>query len=79
MMSSTRSNRSIDDRTQYKMTNRFFAYLEREQARLERLIADEGKRLQPDQPAIAGLRKQKRLVELQLAQWRADALLSDAA
>jgi len=55
------------------MSNRFFAYLEREHARLEGLIAAQSKMPHPDVLVIARLKKQKLLVKDQIAQWQADA------
>lgn len=55
------------------MSNRFFAYLEREHARLEALIADENRRPRPDDIVITRLKKQKLMVKDQLDRWRQDA------
>lgn len=55
------------------MSNRFFAYLEREHARLEALIADENRRPRPDDIEITRLKKQKLMVKEQLDRWRQDA------
>jgi hypothetical protein len=54
------------------MSNRFFDYLEREHARLESLIAEHSRRLQPDQIEIARLKKQKLLIKDQMNQWQTD-------
>ena len=54
------------------MSNRFLQYLEREHARLEMLIADESRRLRPDDIEISRLKKQKLLVRDQIAAWRSD-------
>ena len=56
------------------MSNRFFDYLEREHARLERTIADLGRRPLPDTIEIARLKKQKLLVKDQISRWRADMM-----
>lgn len=56
------------------MSNRFFAYLEREHARLERLIAEENRRPRPDDLELARLKKQKLLVRDQIAQWQGETL-----
>lgn len=61
------------------MSNRFLTYLEQEHARLDRLIAEQSGRPWPDEIEITRLKKQKLLVKDQLAQWRADAQLTDAA
>jgi hypothetical protein len=58
------------------MTNRFFDYLEREHARLERAIAEQGRRPLPDDLEIARLKKQKLLIKDQIAQWHADLVTS---
>lgn len=55
------------------MSNRFFAYLEREHARLEALIAAENRRPRPDDIEISRLKKQKLMVRDQLDRWRTDA------
>jgi hypothetical protein len=54
------------------MTNRFFDYLEREHARLERLLAEQYRLLNPDQSVVARLKKQKLAVKDQIAQWHAE-------
>lgn len=56
------------------MSNRFFRYLEREHARLERLIAEEARRIRPNDVEIARLKKQKLLVKDQIVRWRSDCL-----
>lgn len=55
------------------MSNRFFAYLEREHARLEALIAEESRRPRPDYLEITRLKKQKLMVKDQRDRWREDA------
>jgi len=54
------------------MTDRFFSYLQREHARLEGLIAEESRRVRPDEAVLARLKKQKLLVKDQIARWRAE-------
>jgi len=56
------------------MSNRFLEYLEREHARLDRLIADEAKRPRPDDLEIARLKKAKLLVKDQMAAWCSEPL-----
>ena len=54
------------------MSNRFFDYLNREHARLERTIAELSRRPLPDTIEIARLKKQKLLIKDQMSQWQAD-------
>lgn len=61
------------------MSDRFFAYLDREHERLERLIAQEMRRPRPDDMQIRRLKKAKLLVRDQLAQWQAEARPAAAA
>ncbi len=61
------------------MSNRFFDYLEREHARLERLIAEESRRLRPNDIEIRRLKKAKLLVKDQIAQWRTETRPATAA
>ncbi len=61
------------------MSDRLIHYLEREHDRLERLIADQRRRLRPDDIEIARLKKQKLLVRDQIALWQADGLEEAAA
>ncbi|KKC26567.1 hypothetical protein WP12_08220 [Sphingomonas sp. SRS2] len=61
------------------MSNRFFAYLEREHARLETLVAEQLRRPMPDTIEIAKLKKQKLMVKDQIDRWQADARASQTA
>ncbi|RYD89362.1 MAG: DUF465 domain-containing protein [Sphingomonadales bacterium] len=61
------------------MSERFLHYLEREHARLEGLIAEENRRVRPDDIEIARLKKAKLLVKDQIARWQADSLEGAAA
>lgn len=60
------------------MSNRFLEYLERERARLDSLIAALGDDAL-DKCEYTRLQRQRRVVEDQLAQWRADTTLAAAA
>lgn len=61
------------------MSEHFLRYLEREHARLEAAIAEQQRRLWPDDAEIARLKKAKLLVKDQLARWRHEALDDVAA
>ena len=61
------------------MSKPFLHYLEREHARLERLIAEENRRPRPDDIEIARLKKAKLLVKDQMTRWQADSLEGAAA
>ena len=61
------------------MSKPFLHYLEREHARLERLIAEENRRPRPDGIEIARLKKAKLLVKDQMTRWQADSLEGAAA
>lgn len=61
------------------MSEHFLRYLEREHARLERMIAEEIRRPRPDDVEIARLKKQKLVVKDQLAHWHGDTLQGAAA
>lgn len=55
------------------MSDRFFRYLTREHARLERLLEEQRRRPFPDDVEIARLKKAKLMVKDQMARWRADS------
>jgi hypothetical protein len=61
------------------MSEHFLRYLEREHARLEAAIAEQQRRLWPDDAEIARLKKAKLLVKDQLAHWQNEALDNVAA
>ncbi|KQX25063.1 MULTISPECIES: YdcH family protein [unclassified Sphingomonas] len=61
------------------MSENFLRYLEREHARLEAAIAEQQRRLWPDDAEIARLKKAKLLVKDQLARWRNEAFDDVAA
>jgi hypothetical protein len=53
------------------MADRFLTYLRNEQARLEQAIAEVARRC-GDEMEIASLRRQRRIVDDQLARWTED-------
>ena len=55
------------------MSNRFLAYLEREHSRLERLVADEARKLRPNDIELARLKKLKLAVKDQISAWQHDS------
>lgn len=55
------------------MSNKFLAYLEREHARLEQLVADEARKLRPDEIELARLKKMKLAVKDQIVAWQHDS------
>ena len=61
------------------MSDRFLSYLDREHARLERLIAEQLARPRPDDIEVARLKKAKLAVKDQIEAWRAEALEIHAA
>ncbi|WP_340316531.1 YdcH family protein [Rhizorhabdus argentea] len=54
------------------MSNKFLAYLEREHARLEQLVADEARKLRPNETELARLKKMKLAVKDQIVAWQHD-------
>jgi len=61
------------------MSDRFFRYLTREHARLERLLDEQRRRPLPDDAEIARLKKAKLMVKDQMARWQADCSTEVAA
>ena len=55
------------------MSNKFLTYLERDHARLEQLVANEARKLQPSQIELARLKKMKLAVKDQIAAWQHDS------